>query len=47
MAFATTRHEGILSGLPVSGGMLWCVTEKAGKAQLLRVAELVKEACAK
>jgi len=44
---AALEAEGILSGLPVDGGMLWCVTEKAGKAQLLGVAELVKEACAK
>lgn len=38
---------GILSGLPIEGGMLWCVTEKASKAALDRVAELVEEVCAK
>lgn len=44
---AALEAEGILSGLPLSGGMLWCVTEKASKAQLLTVTQLVKEACAK
>ena len=44
---AALEAEGVLSGLPIAGGMLWCVTEKAGDAQLARVAELVKEACAK
>ena len=44
---AALESEGILSGLPMPGGMLWCVTEKASKAQLLRVAELVKGVCAK
>ena len=38
--------NGILSGLPVDGGMLWCVTEKASEAQLTHVAQIVKEACA-
>ena len=44
---AALEAEGILSGLPVEGGMLWCVTEKADAAQLARVTELVKGACAK
>ena len=43
---AALEKEGVLSGLPVCGGMLWCVTEKASLAQLTRAAELVKEACA-
>lgn len=38
--------EGLLSGLPLEGGMLWCVTEKASLAALERAAGLVGEACA-
>lgn len=39
-------HEhGILSGLPVEGGMLWAVTEKALKTQLDEVVKLVREVC--
>ena len=44
---AALEAEGILSGLPVEGGMLWCVTEKADRALLNRAAALVKEACSK
>ena len=44
---AALEAEGILSGLPLEGGMLWCVTEKASAAQLARVAALVGEVCAK
>ncbi|MEG2251855.1 MAG: aminomethyl-transferring glycine dehydrogenase subunit GcvPA [Clostridia bacterium] len=45
---AALANEGILSGLPIGEGeMLWCVTEKASAAQLERVADIVKEACAK
>jgi len=44
---AALEAGGILSGLPVEGGMLWCVTEKATQAQLDRAVGLVKEACAK
>ncbi len=43
---AALETDGILSGLPLAGGMLWCVTEKATQEQLAHVAELVKEACA-
>ncbi len=43
---AALEAEGILSGLPLAGGMLWCVTEKASLAQLQRATALVKEACA-
>ncbi|MEA4929035.1 MAG: aminomethyl-transferring glycine dehydrogenase subunit GcvPA [Candidatus Limiplasma sp.] len=42
---AALEAEGVLSGLPLAGGMLWCVTEKATHAQLERVTALVKEAC--
>jgi glycine dehydrogenase subunit 1 len=42
---AALHRQGILSGLPLTGGMLWCVTEKAGKAQLDTVVDLVREVC--
>ena len=38
---------GILGGLPIAGGVLWCATEKAGKAELDRAAAIVKEVLAK
>jgi glycine dehydrogenase subunit 1 len=44
---AALEAHGILSGLPVAGGMLWCVTEKPTLAQLKLVAEIVGEVCAK
>ena len=37
---------GILGGLPVEEGLLWCVTEKASKADLDEVISLVKEVLA-
>ena len=37
--------KGILSGLPVEGGILWCVTEKCSKAQIDALAEAVQEVC--
>ena len=43
---AALEAQGVLSGLPMENAMLWCVTEKASRAQLERVAMLVKEACA-
>ncbi|NLI23051.1 MAG: aminomethyl-transferring glycine dehydrogenase subunit GcvPA [Clostridiales bacterium] len=43
---AALEATGVLSGLPLPGGMLWCVTEKAGREDLLRVAQTVREACA-
>ena len=42
---AALHQRGILSGLPIDGGMLWCVTEKAVKAQLDSVVTLVREVC--
>ena len=33
----------ILGGLPVEGGVLWCVTEKVSRAELDRAAAIVKE----
>ena len=37
---------GILGGLPVEGGVLWCATEKATKADLDKAVAIVKEVCA-
>ncbi len=43
---AALEERGVLSGLPLSEhDMLWCVTEKAGKADLDAVAAWVKEVC--
>ena len=40
------EEAGILGGLPIKEGLLWCVTEKAAKADLDEVAALVKEVLA-
>lgn len=42
---AALHKHGILSGLPLENGMLWCVTEKASKAQLDEAASIVREVC--
>jgi glycine dehydrogenase subunit 1 len=42
---AALGAAGVLSGLPIESGMLWCVTEKASTSELFRVAQLVREAC--
>jgi len=39
-------ERGILAGLPVEGGILWCATEMNSKAQIDRLAETIKEVCA-
>ena len=39
-------ENGILSGLPYEGGMLWCVTEKVSKETLDTVVSVVKEVLA-
>lgn len=36
----------ILGGLPVEGGLLWCVTEKVSRETLDKVAAIVKEVLA-
>ena len=41
------EKAGILGGLPIEGGVLWCATEKVGKAELDRAIEIVKEVLAK
>ena len=43
---AKLESAGILGGLPVEAGLLWCVTEKASKADLDEVVSLVKEVLA-
>ncbi len=41
------EKAGILGGLPIEGGVLWCATEKAAKADLDRAIAIVKEVLAK
>ncbi len=41
------EEAGILGGLPVEGGVLWCVTEKVPREALDRTAAIVKEVLAK
>ncbi|MGI6172930.1 MAG: aminomethyl-transferring glycine dehydrogenase subunit GcvPA [Christensenellales bacterium] len=40
-------REGILGGLPVEGGILWCCTEKNTKSQIDRLAEICREVSGK
>ncbi len=37
------EREGILGGLPVEDGVLWCATEKISRAELDRAVRIVKE----
>ena len=39
-------NEGILAGLPVEGGILWCVTEKVTREDIERAAKIIEEVCA-
>jgi glycosyltransferase involved in cell wall biosynthesis len=39
-------EKDILGGLPVKGGVLWCVTEMVSKAQLDKAAAIIREVCA-
>ncbi len=39
------EEHGILGGLPVEGGILWCVTEVVTKAELDRTIEIIREVC--
>ena len=41
------EENGILGGLPVEEGILWCATEKVTKAQLDQTVAIVKEVCGK
>jgi len=40
------EKAGILGGLPLGDGILWCVTEKVSKAELDRAIAIVREVCA-
>ena len=40
------EDAGILGGLPVAEGVLWCATEKQSRAELDRAAAIVKEVLA-
>lgn len=40
------EEKGILGGLPVEGGILWCATEKVSKEQLDEAVAIVKEVAA-
>ncbi len=42
---AALEAEGILGGLPVDGGILWCVTELCSKAQIDEMVGVVREVC--
>jgi len=42
----TLAEHGILGGLPVAGGILWCVTEVVTREELDRTIELIREVCA-
>ena len=46
-ALQALEDAGILGGLPVEGGVLWCANEKASKADLDRAIAIVKEVCTK
>ena len=43
---AKLEEQGILGGLPVDGGILWCATEKASKEALDQTIAIVKEVLA-
>ena len=43
---AALQDAGILGGLPIDEGVLWCATEKVSKADLDRAVEIVKEVLA-
>ena len=43
---AALEKAGILGGLPLGDGILWCVTEKVSKAELDRAVSIVREVCA-
>jgi len=40
------ESKGILGGLPIAGGILWCTTEMNTKAEMDELISLVKEVCA-
>ncbi len=44
---AALEDDGILGGLPIEGGILWCATEKVSKEELDRAVSIVKEVLGK
>ena len=44
-SLAALENAGILGGLPLEDGILWCATEKVSKAELDRAVSIVKEVC--
>ncbi len=44
---AALAKEGILGGLPIEEGVLWCVTEKQSREQIDRLADITREVCGK
>lgn len=44
---AALEQKGILGGLPVEGGILWCVTETCSREQLTEALNVIGEVCAK
>ena len=45
-ALRALEDAGILGGLEVDGGVLWCATEKVSKSELDRAVAIVKEVLA-
>lgn len=43
---ARLAEKGILGGLPVDGGILWCCTELNSKAEIDRLVSIAEEVCA-
>ena len=40
---AALDREGILGGLPVEGGLLWCATEVITRSEMDRAVSIIKE----
>ena len=38
-------EQGILGGLAVDGGILWCATEVVSKEEIDRAVAIIKEVC--
>lgn len=45
MVLSELERRGILGGLPVKDGLLWCVTEAVTREELDKTAEIVREVC--
>jgi glycine dehydrogenase subunit 1 len=44
---AALAEKGILAGLPVDGGILWCCTELNSREEIDQLVEAIGEVCAK